>query len=162
MKHIGALFTRSDSEGVFDAERDLLLLPLQVHHPAELDLAEVLRLVPEVHLLSVKDSLRPGKEQRVLMGMVRGKIARDLLPSGRVNRMNVAAPTKVGLDPFWDWLFGLDVFQHGLAAQGDTDLIGCFREFQVTAKNGWNSTAHRAGKQAGNESGKSHGKGVKS
>ena len=156
MQRIHALVARADGEGMFDAERDLPLLALQFNDLAELDSAQVLGLVPEISLLSVEPGHRPGKKQRVLMGMVGRKIPGDLLPGGRENGMDVTAPAEVRLDAFWDRFFGFDVFQNRLAAQGDADLFGRFGEFQITGVNGLKDGADRAGEQEGEGSGMFH------
>jgi hypothetical protein len=151
VEHLDALVTCSNSEGMFDTERDLLLVPLQVQHFAELNPAQIFCLIPEVRFLSVELGLRPGKIERVLVGMVRGEVAGDLLPGGGVNRMNVSGSAVMSFDARGDRLLLLDVFQHGLATQRDAEHIIGFREHEVAAENGLDDSAERTGCQEGVE-----------
>ena len=156
MERINPLVARADGKRVFDTERDLLLVPFQIHHFAKLDSAEILCLIPEIDFLSVEAGLRPGKVERMLMGMIGREVAGDLLPGGGVNRVNVSAPAEMRFNAFGDRLLRLDVFQHGLVAQGDADRVICFRKFKVAAENGLEAGAERTGEQENKELGRFH------
>ena len=120
---IDPLVTVLYRERVLDGEGDLSLLSMQIHHFAKFDFAEILCLIPKVYLLTVKLALHPGEKQSVLMRMICRIIASEFLTRRRVDRMNVAATTKVFRRPFGNWLRFLDVLENWFSAQHDKDRV---------------------------------------
>jgi hypothetical protein len=121
-------------ERVLYGKGNLLIFATQIQHFAKFDFAEILCLIPKVDLLSVKVALHPGKEQRMLMGVIRRIIASEFLARRRIDWMDVTAAAEVLWKPFGNRLWFLDVLQDWFSPQGDANRVICLCQIQIIAK----------------------------